>query len=351
MTLSGDTPALQFFSAGQGPHPVALLAHGVTASKETLFRFGEALASAGFVCYAVDLPGHGQSPRRFSFSFADTVHTLEKVAYDLGWVDVFLGHSMGAGAGAIAVEDGDLSPRLFIAVGAVPPPFEHGPSLLLLSGRFDELLSSRRLAARDDARVVISPWSDHALEPYDPGLIGAAVEAACAAVGKTPPVASKRWIWRLAGMVLGIIGGLGIAIFFPETSPRWTRIRGPLVAVLLIAACALTANTWLRAAPTLQRIYLVAAAIAITFLVIIGASKLRVPRWCFPVLALAGAFGFVIVGFHLFAFLMLFFALLLSFGAILGKIAAHRGGSRLDGDIAMAIFVGYAIGQWLPRIL
>ena len=32
------------------------MAHGVTASKETLFRFGEALARAGFTCYAVDLP-------------------------------------------------------------------------------------------------------------------------------------------------------------------------------------------------------------------------------------------------------------------------------------------------------
>ena len=34
-------------------------------------------------------------------------------------------------------------------------------------------------------------------------------------------------------------------------------------------------------------------------------------------------------------------------GAILGEIAA-RGGTRRDGDIAMAIFVGYALGQWMP---
>jgi hypothetical protein len=32
MTLAGDTPALKFLPAGPGPHPVALLAHGVTAS-------------------------------------------------------------------------------------------------------------------------------------------------------------------------------------------------------------------------------------------------------------------------------------------------------------------------------
>src|SRR6266566_1949031 len=91
VTLAGDTPALQFLPANPGPHPVALLAHGVTASKETLFRFGEALAAAGFVCRAVDLPGHGESARSFSFSFVETVRTLEEVARTRGPVDVFVG--------------------------------------------------------------------------------------------------------------------------------------------------------------------------------------------------------------------------------------------------------------------
>jgi hypothetical protein len=35
-------------------------------------------------------------------------------------------------------------------------------------------------------------------------------------------------------------------------------------------------------------------------------------------------------------------------GTILGWIDA-RGGSRRDGDIALAIYVGYAVGQWMPR--
>src|SRR5579864_4171475 len=65
VTLANDTPALRFLPASAGPHPVALLAHGITASKETLFRFCEALATAGFACFAIDLPGHGESGRRF----------------------------------------------------------------------------------------------------------------------------------------------------------------------------------------------------------------------------------------------------------------------------------------------
>ena len=54
VTIAGHTPALQFSLADSAPHPVALLAHGLHASKETLFRLGEALATAGFVCFALD---------------------------------------------------------------------------------------------------------------------------------------------------------------------------------------------------------------------------------------------------------------------------------------------------------
>ena len=50
VTLAEDTPALKFIPTGAGPHPVALLAHGYAGSKETLFRYGEALAAAGFIC-------------------------------------------------------------------------------------------------------------------------------------------------------------------------------------------------------------------------------------------------------------------------------------------------------------
>src|SRR5215207_10101467 len=41
--LTTNTPALRIFPATAGPHPIALLAHGDGASKEILFRFGEAL--------------------------------------------------------------------------------------------------------------------------------------------------------------------------------------------------------------------------------------------------------------------------------------------------------------------
>src|SRR5438132_13710119 len=85
--LAEDTPALKFMPTGAGPHPVALLAHGYAASKETLFRYGEALAAAGFICYSVDQPGHGASPRKFDIM--EAVHTLAAVAREGGTVEVF----------------------------------------------------------------------------------------------------------------------------------------------------------------------------------------------------------------------------------------------------------------------
>jgi hypothetical protein len=62
--LATNTPALRLFPATPGPHPIVLLAHGNGGSKETLFRYGEALAAAGFDCYSVDQAGYGESPQR-----------------------------------------------------------------------------------------------------------------------------------------------------------------------------------------------------------------------------------------------------------------------------------------------
>ena len=66
--LTANTPALRLFPATPGPHPIALLAHGNGGSKEMLFRFGEALAAAGFDCYSVDQAGHGESPQPCSLT-------------------------------------------------------------------------------------------------------------------------------------------------------------------------------------------------------------------------------------------------------------------------------------------
>src|SRR5688500_61245 len=79
VVLTGDTPAIRLPPATTGPHPIALLAHGSTGSKENLFRFGEALAAAGFDCYSVDQAGFGESPHSlFSTNFLFNFQEFER---------------------------------------------------------------------------------------------------------------------------------------------------------------------------------------------------------------------------------------------------------------------------------
>src|SRR5689334_9442967 len=101
--LAGTTPALRLSPATPGPHPIALLAHGATGSRENLFRFAEALAAAGFECYSVDQAGHGESPRPcFSTNLMFDFQEFERAH---GAVDVFIGHSFGGWVGAWSVHN------------------------------------------------------------------------------------------------------------------------------------------------------------------------------------------------------------------------------------------------------
>lgn len=350
-TVAGDTPAIRLFPATQGPHPIALLAHGFTASKETLFRYGEALAHAGFDCFSVDLPGHGES--RQSFAIGQVAAAPEKIARALEAVDVFLGHSMGAGAGAWSVREAGFRPKLFIALGANVDLGQHGPPLLLLAGQFEEFLRPAQLKARTDARVVISPWSDHGLELCDSHLVNAAVEAACATLGKQPPAAPTAWRWRFVGLALGMLGALGLMICLPDLSPPLTRGRGLLVPSILILAIVLTTGTLGGSVPQLRRFPLQIAIMIVTWLALLGIGKLEIPRWILPTLGAIFVIGSVIAIMNRFASVILLIppavaAAFLLAGTLIGRIAA-RNSSRRDGNLAFAIFVGYVIGQWIPK--
>jgi hypothetical protein len=353
VTLTEETPALKFLPAGAGPHPVALLAHGGAGSKETLFRYGEALAAAGFICYSVDQPGHGASSR--TYTFMEAAHTLEAIAREVGPVDVFAGHSMGGYTGGEAVREGGMGPGLFIAIGSIPVLGDHAPPLLLLAGRFEEARFLALLKARTDARLVISPWSDHLLEAFDPVLVNAAVEAACAAVHKAPPPPPTAWRWRLLGAVLAMLAAGKLVSCLTDLFPQLARFRGLFIGVFIVAAFMLTlGGRWLDATPHLR---LQCIAMPVTFLLAMIAGRLRIPRWSFAV------FGVLVTVIAVcwfktspswsalvFVACTLLLTPALIAGVVIGWVAARRG-SRLQGDIAMAIIVGCVPFQCLepPR--
>ncbi|HEY7617590.1 MAG TPA: alpha/beta hydrolase, partial [Terriglobales bacterium] len=277
--LTPNTPALRIFPATPGPYPIVLLAHGNGGSKEMLFRFGEALAAAGFDCYSVDQAGYGESPQ--SCSLTNLELNFQEFERALDPVDVFIGHSMGAAFGSWSVREAGFRPKLFIGVGFPAKLGEHGTPLLLLAGLFEEFSFNRpaRLQSITNAQVVISPWSEHILEAFDPVLVRAAVKAACATVGKPVPAAPTAWRWRLAGLVLGIAGALVLMFRLPELHPRLARARMFIVPGVLLLALFLTLGTWFGVTPQLRRIPQQLVLLPVIYLAFAGLNRLRLPRW------------------------------------------------------------------------
>jgi hypothetical protein len=367
--LTTNIPALRIFPATPGPHPKALLAHGGCGSKENLFRFGEALAAAGFDCYSVDQAGQGESPQPFSLT--NILLNIQESDRALGEVDVFIGHSLGGGAGAWCVREFGFRPKLFFALESDINVGERGPPLVVLMARFGEFAPVLRswLKAQTNAQVIIFPWSEHITAAWDAGLVNGGVKAACAAVGKPVPAAPTAWRWRLLGLLLGITGALGLMFCLPEIQPRLARIRRFIVPGVLLLALVLTLWPWVGVSLQLRRIPAHLVVFVVVWLALAGLSKLSLPSssakgliCCFlrlgrgilpvvtAILTLCFFTAFWPTGIIFFGLLLAIFALgtlLLLPSVAVGRIAA-RGGSRRDGDLAMAIFASYVIGIIMP---
>ena len=123
----------------------------------------------------------------------------------------------------------------------------------------------------------------------------------------------------------------------------------------------LTMGTWVGVTPQLRRIPQQLVLSVFIWLALAGLSRLRLPRWSLAVVTGILALVCLPVAFYivstpistyvfLFSVLMCTLAistLLLLPAVAVGRIAT-RGGSRRDGDIAMAIFASYVIGQFMP---
>jgi hypothetical protein len=153
-------------------------------------------------------------------------------------------------------------------------------------------------------------------------------------------------------------GAFVLMFRLPELHPRLARVRGFIVPVVLLIAILLTMGTWIGVTPQLRRIPQQLVLFVFIWLALAGLSRLRLPKWSLPVvtgiLALAClALAFACVKntlIWLFATFMCTFAIstLLLLPALAVSRIASRGGSRRDGDIAMAIFASYVIGQFMP---
>jgi hypothetical protein len=147
----------------------------------------------------------------------------------------------------------------------------------------------------------------------------------------------------------------------PELHPRLARTRRFIVPAVLLIAIALTMGTWIGVVPQLRRIPQQLVLLPVIWLMLAGLRRLRLPRWSLAVVTGILALACLLLATHLpfprfekgiflLATLMCIFAistLLLLPAVAVGRIAT-RGGSKRDGDIAMAIFASYVIGQFMP---
>ncbi|MCI0745329.1 MAG: hypothetical protein L0Y58_07980, partial [Verrucomicrobia subdivision 3 bacterium] len=294
-------------------------------------------------------------------SVTNIYFNLPKLERALGAVDVFIGHSMGGAVGAWSVREDGFWPKLFIGLEAQADVGERGPPLLLLMARFGKFrpLIGSWLKAQTNAQVIFSPWSEHITAAYDPGLVNAGVKAACAAVGKPVPAAPTAWRWRFAGLVLGIASALVLMFRLPELHPRLARTRRFIVPAVLLISLVLTLGTWVGVTPQWRRIPQQLVLLPVVWLALAGLSRLRLPRWSLPVvtgiLALAClALEFAYAENNIMLWRVAFITSTLAISTLLllpavavGRIAT-RGGSRREGDVAMAIFASYVVGQFIP---
>ena len=86
------------------PQKTALLAHGWNGNAWQLYPIAEHLRKRGYTVLAFDQIGHGRSTGKRT-TFPQFARMIEKVARDRD-LDLFVGHSMGAAAGALALSRG-----------------------------------------------------------------------------------------------------------------------------------------------------------------------------------------------------------------------------------------------------
>jgi pimeloyl-ACP methyl ester carboxylesterase len=123
-----------------------VLIHGVTSSSRTWWRVGPALAERGYRVLAVDLRGHGASPRtRAGLSIADLADDVAETVE--GPVELLVGHSLGA---LVALQLVGANPGFARRLVLEDPP---GSSSIDWTGLAAGIEAETRLARTDPAAL------------------------------------------------------------------------------------------------------------------------------------------------------------------------------------------------------
>ena len=131
-----------------------LMVHGLGSSAATCWQVMEALASDGWSATAVDLRGHGSSPRASTYAITDFASDLDATTPEgsTTW-DLVIGHSIGAASAVVASSRKPRWAKRLVLID---------PALCLDDSVRNQVLENQRLGhlhqGVDDIRALNPHW-------------------------------------------------------------------------------------------------------------------------------------------------------------------------------------------------
>ncbi len=250
----------------QKPVPAVLLFHGVSSTKETMGPLAIELAHRGIAALSVDLGGFGESyPRPYSddLNVADGKVALAFLRqhpdrFDLKRLGA-AGHSMGAiTALMLGEEDSQIRATVVWGMRGLASPISPA-NLLLGIGLYEEFhplpevqamlreASGRSLPpfqqtgdfkAGTARMLVVSPYTDHLGEPFDPLLVQTTADWMQQSFGLAVQTSPLIFPGYGLGWMLVWFGSWGLGLALWQSQPNWRSqwnrwvLRGTIVLLL-----------------------------------------------------------------------------------------------------------------------
>jgi len=299
LQISPPTPYLRYVPAN-GLRGRVLVVHGLDVSKEVMQFISAALADGGFEVYAIDLPGHGDSPAPFDTALAE--QAIRNALAQIGDDSIVLGHSLGAGLLLDLSGDHYFSAMVLLSPPPIPMADIRAKRTLVVSGAFDvgrirEFTPMVTNAGQNIESWQLA-WGGHSSSIFNPIHIQHIVDWLGGDGGKTRTLA--RLIWITVMFISGAVVGIGL---MPGKDLQEKPVFIPTALVRYVAACCV-AILILKVIAPLAWLHLFATDYLVSFLLLTGLvlwvqqrNSLRLSPAAILKASAAAAFVIVVFGF------------------------------------------------------
>ena len=203
LPIDPPTPFYHFLPASPVRGKI-LVVHGMDASKDFMKLFCAALADGGFEVFAIDLPGHGESPVGFTI-----MRARDAVARALDYLgtDLVVGHSLGAGLLLDIANERGFQRMVLLSPG--PTPIDHidFSHTLVVTGTFDIPAINEFVPRLEGAEWWRLPRAGHSSAVFDPNVTRRVVGWLGGDAGHVRAASRLRWNFSLlvCAIALGVV--------------------------------------------------------------------------------------------------------------------------------------------------